>query len=101
MSATVSYFSRYALCVVGIVMAVPTAARAQTPASAASPTPVVTPAGILVDFQDAELRYVISALAEAAGTNVVYGDLPPKRITLRLRQPVAKENILALLRSLA
>lgn len=78
----------------------PAVAAAQ--ARPAAPVSVVTtPSGVLLDFQEAELRYVFSALAEAGGINVVFGDLPPKRITLRLRQPVAKENIPALLRSLA
>jgi general secretion pathway protein D len=61
----------------------------------------VTPKGVLVDFQDADLRAVITALAEAGNLNVTYGDVPPTRITLRLRQPVAKPDILPLLRSLA
>ena len=60
-----------------------------------------TPAGILVDFQDAELRAVITALAEAGRLNVTYGDLPSRRITLRLRQPVSRADILPLLRSIA
>jgi general secretion pathway protein D len=78
----------------------PAMARTQVPAR---PPIVAAPGGggVLVDFQDAELRYVLSALAEAAALNVVYGDLPNRKITLHLRQPVAKENIPALLRSLA
>jgi type II secretory pathway component GspD/PulD (secretin) len=55
--------------------------------------------GLLLDFQDAELRLVISALAEAGGLNVVYSDVPSKRITLRMSQPVPRQNLLALLRS--
>ncbi len=61
----------------------------------------VTPAGVLVDFQDVELRLVIAALAEAGGVNVVYSELPAKRVTLRMQQPVPRESILPLLRSLA
>lgn len=61
----------------------------------------VTQQGILVDFQDADLRLVITALAEAGGLNVTYGDLPQRRITLRMQQPVARANVLALLRSIA
>ena len=61
----------------------------------------MTPEGVLVDFQDADLRLVVSALAEAGGLNVVYSDLPARRVTLRMKQPVPKENLLPLLRSLA
>lgn len=57
--------------------------------------------GVLVDFQDADLRFVITALAEAGSLNVSYSELPSKRITLRMRQPVAREQILPLLRSIA
>jgi general secretion pathway protein D len=60
-----------------------------------------TDAGVLVDFQDVDIRAVITALAEAGNLNVVYGDIPQRRVTLRLRQPVARADILPLLRSLA
>ena len=60
----------------------------------------VTPEGVVVDFQDADLRLVITALAEAGSLNVVYSDLPAKRVTLRMKQPVPRENLLPLLRSL-
>lgn len=61
----------------------------------------VTEQGVLVDFQDADLRLVVTALAEAGELNVVYGDLPQRRVTLRMRQPVPKAGMLPLLRSLA
>jgi general secretion pathway protein D len=95
--------ARRAICALGATVILPHAARAQatSTAPATPPAAVVTAAGVLVDFQDADIRYVISALAEAAGMNVVYGDLPPKRVTLRLRQPVPKESVPALMRSLA
>lgn len=57
--------------------------------------------GTLVDFQDVDLRLVIAALAEAGGLNVVYGDLPSRKITLRMKQPVMRPEILPLLRSVA
>lgn len=60
-----------------------------------------TEQGILVDFQDVELRFVITALAEAADLNLLYTDLPSRRITLRLRQPVPASAIPDLLRNLA
>jgi general secretion pathway protein D len=55
----------------------------------------------LIDFQDADLRLVITALAEAGGLNVAYGEIAPKRVTIRLRQPVAAADVLPLLRSIA
>jgi general secretion pathway protein D len=73
-------------------------ALAQQPAPAGAR---VTAQGLLVDFQDAEVRSVIIALAEAAGINVTFGDLPSRRLTLRLRQPVPLDSVRALLRSVA
>ena len=71
-------------------------------ARASAQDPVkVTPDGVMVDFQDADLRLVVAALAEAGGLNLVYSDLPARRVTLRMKQPVPKENLLPLLRSLA
>jgi general secretion pathway protein D len=55
----------------------------------------------MLDFQDADLRLVIAALAEAGSLNVVYGELPARRVTLRTMQPVPSQQIMALLRSLA
>lgn len=72
------------------------------PSGVAAQKPVeVTPAGVLVDFQDADLRAVMAALAEAGGLNLVYSDLPARRVTLRMKQPVPRDNLLPLLRSLA
>lgn len=62
---------------------------------------MTTTDGVLIDFQDAQLGLVVAALAEAGGLNVVYAELPDRRITLRMQQPVPRENILPLLRSLA
>lgn len=70
------------------------------PLSAQQPVQV-TPQGITIDFQDADLRLVFAGLAEAGGLNLLYGDLPSKRVTLQMRQPVAKDAILPLLRNLA
>lgn len=75
-------------------------AWSQQPATAPSGARV-TAQGILVDFQDAEVRSVIIALAEAAGINVTFGDLPSRRVTLRMRQPVPLDSVRALLRSVA
>jgi general secretion pathway protein D len=61
----------------------------------------VTRQGILVDFQDADLRLVIAALAEAGNVNVIYGEIPSRRVTLRMRQPLAPEAVVSLLKNLA
>ncbi|MBI3567541.1 MAG: type II secretion system protein GspD [Gemmatimonadetes bacterium] len=61
----------------------------------------VTDAGIVVDFQDAELSVVLSALAEAGQLNVTFGEVPNRRVTLRLREPVPRGDVLALLKSVA
>ncbi len=57
--------------------------------------------GVTVDFQDTDIRTVITSLAEIAGLNVSFAELPPRRVTLRLRQPIPKSGIAAMLKSLA
>jgi len=57
--------------------------------------------GLVFDFQDADLRLVLSALAEAGRLNLVYSELPSRHVTLRTNQPVPPDQILPLLRSLA
>ena len=61
----------------------------------------ITDEGISLDFQDADLRFVIAALAEAGGLNVLYGELPSRRVTLRTNRPVPITGVLSLLRNLA
>jgi len=59
---------------------------------AAQPTPSPgvqrTARGIMIDFQGTDLRLVVPALAEAAGLNITYGELPSRPITLRTPTPV-------------
>jgi general secretion pathway protein D len=76
------------------------AARGQQPVPAA-PGARATAEGVVIDFQDTDIRTVITALAEAGGLNVIYGDLPQRRITLRLRQPVSPDSVRGLLRTIA
>jgi general secretion pathway protein D len=80
--------------IVAALLLAPVASRAQEPARAPEQ-------GVQFDFQDVELRLVLAALAEAGRLNLIHGDLPSRRVTLRTNQPVARENILPLLRSLA
>ena len=42
-----------------------------------------TQQGLILNFQDVDLAYVISALAQAANLNVTYLDLPQKLVTVR------------------
>jgi general secretion pathway protein D len=73
----------------------------RVPGATAQEPVKVTAEGVLVDFQDADLRLVVAALAEAGGLNLVYSDLPARHVTLRMKQPVPQANLLPLLRSLA
>ncbi|HEX8244134.1 MAG TPA: secretin N-terminal domain-containing protein, partial [Longimicrobium sp.] len=75
---------------------------AVTPLSAQQqPAGVVrTPGGVQVDFQNTDMRLVVAALADAAGLNVVYGDLPQKTVTLRTSTPVPLTQVRVYLNSL-
>jgi len=83
----------------------PAAIAAQRPSQSQSgATPRgVTPssAGYTVDFNDQDIRVVLSALAEAAGTNVTFSNLPEIRTTLHLGQPVPKDQLLDVMRGVA
>src|SRR4029077_14289609 len=54
-----------------------------------------------IDFQDADLRAVITAIAEAGGLNVTYGEIPARRLTLHLPQSPSRAEMPALLRNVA
>ena len=60
-----------------------------------------TPGGITFNFQDADISYVISMLAQQAGVKYVYSDMPQKPVTMRTTDPVSPAAVVALLRSLA
>ena len=59
-----------------------------------------TAGGFMVDFQDQDMRLVISALADAGGLNVSYTNLPNMRTTLRMSQPISQSEIADVLRSI-
>jgi len=78
------------------------AALCQVPIAAQdAPAIQQTEQGVLIDFQNAELGLVISALAEAGHFNVVYSDLPIRLVTLRMQQPVTQEDLQDLFESFA
>jgi type II secretory pathway component GspD/PulD (secretin) len=83
---------------VGVVTS-PLAAQ-DTPPPAAPPVRA-TPGGFMVDFQDQDIRVVLSALAEAGGLNVTFSGLPNTRTTLRLNQPIPREQIIDVIRDIA
>ena len=56
--------------------------------------------GFIIDFQNQQIGVVISALAEAAGLNVTFGNLGARPTTLRLNQPIQRSEILDVLRNL-
>jgi general secretion pathway protein D len=53
------------------------------------------------DFQGADLRLVISALAEAADLNIVHGELPDRPVTLRVNRAVPVSEVRRMLESVA
>lgn len=59
-----------------------------------------TAGGVQIDFQGADMRMVVAALAEAAGLNLVYADLPSRPVTLRTGSPVPVERLRVYLESL-
>jgi general secretion pathway protein D len=61
----------------------------------------VSEEGVRLDFQDADLRMVIAALAELAGLTVVYAELPSRPVTLRSATPVPLAELRRLLESVA
>ena len=60
-----------------------------------------TPDGFVLDFQEQELRLVLSAIAEAGGLNVTLNNIPSRRITLRMGQAVTKAGALDVLKGVA
>ncbi|MGH7446270.1 MAG: secretin N-terminal domain-containing protein, partial [Longimicrobiales bacterium] len=68
--------------------------------AAQEPLGSVQAEGISFDYQDADLRYVLAALAAAAGVNLVYTSLPERPVTLRTNRPFTPDEIVPLLRSL-
>jgi general secretion pathway protein D len=60
------------------------------------------PGGVQLNFQAVELAQVLEALAQSAGVNVVLSDIPSGRpVTMRTAQPVARDDVAGLIRSLA
>lgn len=87
------------LAIVAMLLLAPLSAP--TARAAAQQNVRQTQQGLLLNFQDVDLAYVISALTQAANLNVVYTDLPQKLVTVRTSQPIATADVAALIRNLA
>jgi type II secretory pathway component GspD/PulD (secretin) len=75
--------------------------RRTTQRAADTTTKRKTPDGFVLDFQEQDIRVVLSAIAEAGGLNVTLANLPSKRVTLRMAQPTTREAALDILRGVA
>jgi general secretion pathway protein D len=59
-----------------------------------------TDGGIMIDFPNTDMRLVVTALAEAAGLNVTWADLPQRTVSLRTSTPVPASQVRTYLESL-
>jgi general secretion pathway protein D len=85
----------------GLLLALGFCALVPAPGLARQVGVVPVQEGLQLNFQDVDLAFVLTALSQAAGLNLIYHDLPQKPITLRTTQPMQVEEIPALIRSLA
>jgi len=60
-----------------------------------------TDEGIVLNFQNVDLSFALTALAQAAGINIVYANAPTTQVTLRTAAPVQPEEVAAMIRQLA
>jgi general secretion pathway protein D len=56
--------------------------------------------GVEFNFQDVDLRVVLSALGEAAGMNVMFSSVPSRTVTLRTSRPVPVPEVKSYFESL-
>jgi general secretion pathway protein D len=57
-------------------------------------------AGVSFDFQNVDIRAVITAMAEAGGFNVAFGSIQSRTITLKTSQPIPRTSVRGLLESI-
>lgn len=60
-----------------------------------------TTSGYRLDFDDQDMRTVLTALAEAAGANIMFGALPAGKVTLHMGAAVPRDSLVGVLRSVA
>jgi len=84
-----------------VVTAQPARAQVRRPGMMRGQQTALADTAITLDFQDLELGYVLTALAQAGGINLIYHDLPEKQVTLRTATPVPRADIPRVIRALA
>ncbi len=93
-------FAAFSLCLL-VVAAAPLRAQQLRPGMQRGQRAAIPDSMITLDFQDLELGYVLSALAQAGGLNLVYHDLPSKAVTMRTSQPIPRSDIPRVIHALA
>ncbi|MBC8086359.1 MAG: type II secretion system protein GspD, partial [Phycisphaerae bacterium] len=76
-------------------------ATAQPPVRGDSSATRSTPSGYVLDFQDQDLRIVLSAVAEAGNLSVTFSNLPTRRVTLRMSKAMTREDAINAMQGLA
>ena len=76
--------------------------RTKIPAAMPAKPPADTgKKGYALDFQDQDLRVVLSALAEAGNLNMTYSNLPARKVTLRMGTAATRAEIIGMIRGIA
>ncbi len=77
--------------------------RTRLPAAMPAKSPVQDTGkkGYALDFQDQDLRVVLSALAEAGNLNMTYSNLPSRKVTLRMGSAASKAEIIGMIKGIA
>jgi type II secretory pathway component GspD/PulD (secretin) len=57
------------------------------------PAEAIAGGTVILDFQEAELRVVLAALADLAGMTISYSGLPTRAVTLRSAEPVPRAAV--------
>jgi general secretion pathway protein D len=87
----------------GLAMTLAATLALLLPASLQSQVPGVERSddGVLLNFQDVDISFALTAMAQAAGRGVLYHDLPQKSITFRTTEAVSRDALVPMIRSLA
>ena len=91
-----------ALALLASLLVPPTSgATAQVSASGGTPPVFLTDEGIGINFQDTDLADVLAMLAQQAGLNVIYSNMPKVTVTVMTVTPVPKDGLVKIIEDLA